>query len=47
MNDSVLTIYACKVSQCCIFKKETKTNLVEVSGYGVANGRIWGKKIDA
>ena len=42
-----MTIYACKVSQCCIFKKETEKRIVEVSGCGVANGTIWGKKIDA
>ena len=40
----MLTIYAYEVSQCCISNKETQKNIVEVSGYGVANGRMWEKE---
>ena len=29
------------------FSIKKHKNLVDVSGYGVANGRIWEKKIDA
>ena len=30
-----------------VFSIKKQKNLVELSAYGVANGRIWGKKIDA